>query len=225
MLVDVRAEFDFLDSRDGVLAFLFLLGQLVAVFAVIDDAADGRLGVCRDFDEVEAVALRFGDGLVGAQDAELGAGGCDNDADFAGADALVDAVFGFALVATMEGSWFNRNTLVGLRNRVREIRQIHARAAGLHGNPFPWSESASLLFQEIAHTDGERKVQKRRLERKWKIACGNFLFRAAAGLVRTCLYRGSLLPWPDVFSPPPPAETRTGSRWSGVCCCRDGMGG
>lgn len=59
VLVDVDAEFDFLELARDVFALFFLLGKFVAEFAEIDDAANGRLGVRGDFDEIAAERLGF----------------------------------------------------------------------------------------------------------------------------------------------------------------------
>ena len=43
-----------------------------------------------DFDQIESVGLGLADRILSFQDAELLAGGADDDADFAGANAVVD---------------------------------------------------------------------------------------------------------------------------------------
>jgi hypothetical protein len=71
-----------------LLGFLFLLGQFVAVFAEIHEAADRRHGVGRNFHEVHAVLAREVDGVGQRHDAELLPS--PDDPDFAGADFAVD---------------------------------------------------------------------------------------------------------------------------------------
>jgi hypothetical protein len=73
-----------------VLALLLLLGELILELAEISDAADRRIGGRSHLDEVESIRLGAAYGLVGVQDAELLAGGADDDAHFAGANAVVD---------------------------------------------------------------------------------------------------------------------------------------
>ena len=85
--VNGRAELDFLDLV-GVLVFpgfLFLLRLFVAELAVIDQAADGRRCVGRDFNQVHSLGARQVDRFAKLQDAKLLAILCD-DPDFAGAD-------------------------------------------------------------------------------------------------------------------------------------------
>jgi hypothetical protein len=63
---------EFLELRDvsGV-GFLFFFPLLVFPLAVIHEAADGRLFVGGDFDEIEAGVLGEADGLQGGDDADL----------------------------------------------------------------------------------------------------------------------------------------------------------
>ena len=85
--VNFRAELDFLDLV-GVLVFpgfLFLLRLFVAELAVIDQAADGRRCIGRDFNQVHSLGARQVDRFAKLQDAKLLAILCD-DPDFAGAD-------------------------------------------------------------------------------------------------------------------------------------------
>jgi hypothetical protein len=63
---------------------------VVAVLAVVHDAADGGPGGGRNLDEIEAEVSGLGEGVVGGDDAELVAVGAD-EPDFGYADALVDA--------------------------------------------------------------------------------------------------------------------------------------
>ena len=92
VLVHGDGELDFLDGDDllllagGALA-LFLL---VEIAAVVLDAADGRDGGGRNFDQVEAAFAGNLQRLKGRQDAELFAVFVDH-ADFACANSVVDA--------------------------------------------------------------------------------------------------------------------------------------
>ena len=92
VFVDGDGELDFLNDDDlllfagGALALFFF----VEVAAVVLDTADGRDGVGRDFDQIEAALAGYFEGLKGRQDAELLAVFVD-DADFACANPVVDA--------------------------------------------------------------------------------------------------------------------------------------
>ena len=91
MGTDLYTKLDLLDLGRAVLALLFLLGQFVLVLAKVGDTADGGIGRRGDLDQVEPVGFGAAYRLVGLEDAELLAGGADDDADFAGANAVVDA--------------------------------------------------------------------------------------------------------------------------------------
>ena len=73
-----------------MLALLFLLRQFVFELSEIRNAADRRIGRGGHLDQVEAVGLGSADGILGLENAELLARGADDDAHFAGADAVVD---------------------------------------------------------------------------------------------------------------------------------------
>ena len=91
VLRDLRPELD-LPDVDLLLVLargLLLLDLLVLVLRVVQDAADGRLGVGRDLDQVEVALLRLAQGLVGAHDPHLLAVLVD-EPDLGNADALVD---------------------------------------------------------------------------------------------------------------------------------------
>ena len=92
VLVDGDGELDFLDDDDLLLLArgAFALFLLVEEAAVVLDAADGRNGVGRDFDQVETALAGDLQRFKGRQDAELFAVFVDH-ADFAGANAIVDA--------------------------------------------------------------------------------------------------------------------------------------
>ena len=86
--------FHYVRRLAGVGAFI-AFGFLVEEFAVIDDAANGRRGVGRDLDEVQAFGLGQPEGFIERHDAELLFGVAD-DADFAGTDFSVAAMQGLA---------------------------------------------------------------------------------------------------------------------------------
>ena len=91
VLRDLRAELDLAD-RDLLLVLarrLLLLGLLVLVLRVVQDAGDGRPCVGRHLDEVEVALLRVAQRFVGAHDTDLTAVLTD-DADLGHTDALVD---------------------------------------------------------------------------------------------------------------------------------------
>ena len=91
VVVDVDAEFDLFDRAPGVRFFvLLLLGQLVAVFAEIDDAANGRVRIGRHFDEIETQFLGLAQGVLQLEDAELFVGRAIDHADFARANTVID---------------------------------------------------------------------------------------------------------------------------------------
>ena len=92
VLVDLRPELDFLDLDVAlVLPRLRLpLRLLVEELPEVHDPADRRGGRGRDLDQVEPLLLGDHERLRRRHDAELGAVVVD-DADFLGADAVVDA--------------------------------------------------------------------------------------------------------------------------------------
>src|SRR5579862_2908996 len=73
VLADLRSELDLLDVDLGLVLArgLRLLLLLVPVLAVVHDPHDGRVGLGRDFDEIEALPVRVFPGLVRLLDAEL----------------------------------------------------------------------------------------------------------------------------------------------------------
>ena len=92
MLVDGDGEFDFLNDDDLLLlvSCAILLFLLIEESGLILNAADGRDGVGRDFDQIEAALPGDLESFKGGQDAELFAVFVDHT-DFAGANAIVDA--------------------------------------------------------------------------------------------------------------------------------------
>src|SRR5689334_3644958 len=91
VLRDLRPE---LDLPDGDLLLvlargLLLLRLLVLVLRVVEDAADGRLGVGRHLDEVEVALLRVAERVCRAHDPDLLAGVVD-EPDLGHPDAFVD---------------------------------------------------------------------------------------------------------------------------------------
>src|SRR5919108_3512957 len=85
------AHLHFLDQDRRLLLARFLLPPRlrVLVLAEVHDAADGRLRFRRNLDEVEVLAAREVERLLGRHDAELFALGA-HDADLANTDGLVD---------------------------------------------------------------------------------------------------------------------------------------
>jgi hypothetical protein len=92
VLRDLRAELDLphVDLRLVLARGLLLLGLLVLVLRVVEHAADRRLGLRRDLDEVEVLALRVAERLLRLHDPDLRARLVD-EAHLGNADALVDA--------------------------------------------------------------------------------------------------------------------------------------
>jgi hypothetical protein len=70
MIVDTRAKFDFLDLDDLLLLLGFVLFLLffVFIFSEIKDLANGRIGVGRDLDEIEAGIRRHIERFVARND-------------------------------------------------------------------------------------------------------------------------------------------------------------
>ena len=90
MRADLHPELDLLHLAGGVAALLLLFRQLVLELPEVGDSADRR--ICRrgDLDQVHSVRLGPPHGFIRFQDAELLAGGANDDADLAGPDAVVD---------------------------------------------------------------------------------------------------------------------------------------
>jgi len=93
VVVDHRAEFDLLDLDDLLLlarfGLLFLL--LESVFAVVQDLADRRYGVGRDFDQIEAGLQGLGQGVCDRDGTEVGAVLVDQ-VNLTNADIFIDAL-------------------------------------------------------------------------------------------------------------------------------------
>ena len=104
MLVDGDREFDFLDDDDLLLLARGAVGLVffVQVLAVVLDFADRRDGVGGDFYQVKGALPSHFEGFEGSHDAELLAIFVD-DADFAGAYALIRADEGFC--GTLINRW------------------------------------------------------------------------------------------------------------------------
>ena len=79
VLADAGRHADLLDLHDALilLGFLFTLGLLKTVFAVVHDLAHGGNGVGRDLHKVELLLLCLGQCLLCGDDAEHGAVRCD----------------------------------------------------------------------------------------------------------------------------------------------------
>ena len=92
VIIDGHRKLDFLHGDDLLLFARGALGLflLVEITAVVLDAADGRGGVGRDFDQVESPLTGDAERFKRRQDAELFAIFVDH-ADFAGANAIVNA--------------------------------------------------------------------------------------------------------------------------------------
>src|ERR1044071_1801682 len=89
VLVDIYSKFDFLELGPRGLLILLLLGDIVTELSEIDDFANRRVGGGRHFDQIEAETLSFAQGVRRLHDAELFAGGCENDPDVPGANPTV----------------------------------------------------------------------------------------------------------------------------------------
>jgi len=91
MAADLHPELDLFDLGSAMFALLFLLGQLVLELSEIGYAADWRIGGRGNFDEVKPVGLGAPNGFLRFKDAQLLAGGADDDTYFACANTIVDA--------------------------------------------------------------------------------------------------------------------------------------
>jgi len=92
MGLDARAHLDLLDL-DGLLLLAGLGGlllRLILVFAVVEDLADGGLGIGRNLDQVEARLLGARDGILDADGTDVVAFDVDK-LNFAGLDPFIDA--------------------------------------------------------------------------------------------------------------------------------------
>ena len=100
---DLGSELDLLDVdlRLVLSRELCLLLQLVAVLAVIHDPRNGRVGLGRDFDEVEVLAVRVLACLIRRLDSELLPVFSDQ-ADARDADRVVDARLGLGPAGSFE---------------------------------------------------------------------------------------------------------------------------
>src|ERR1043166_2195787 len=89
VVVDVYAEFDFLELGSRRPLVLLLLRDVVTEFSEIDDFTDRGVGRGRNLDQIETEALSFAQRVRQLHDAELLAGGPENDPHFAGANPTV----------------------------------------------------------------------------------------------------------------------------------------
>ncbi len=103
--VCVGTELDLFDLDDLLLLAGFALALLLFVFelAEIHDFAHGRRGIGRDFNQVKPGFVCHVHGLHGCDDSDVFAVGADQ-ADFVGADLVVDARAGVALRRRVMGS-------------------------------------------------------------------------------------------------------------------------
>src|SRR5215472_12752977 len=92
VLLDLRAEFDFLEFHmvRFLARFFVAFALFVLEFAEVGETADGRDRVRRDLDEVDAALAREREGLEGRHDSQLSAVVRD-DADLWCTDLLIDA--------------------------------------------------------------------------------------------------------------------------------------
>ena len=94
--VGLGAQLDFLDFDNllGLLGFAFLFVLLVQELAEVHDLHDGRLGLRRNFHQVQLGFARHPQSVLRRHDADVLAIGADQT-DFAGPDLFVDSmVFG-----------------------------------------------------------------------------------------------------------------------------------
>src|SRR5260370_11656466 len=89
VIVDVNAKFNFLQLRAGGSFVLLVFGNVVAKFPECDDFANWRVCHRRNFDQIETETLSFAQSVRQFHDAELFAGGTQNNPDFAGANPTV----------------------------------------------------------------------------------------------------------------------------------------
>ncbi len=94
--VGVQAEAHLFDLHHALIfaGFLFALGLLKAVLAVVHNAADGGLSVGRDLDQIQFTLVGEFLRLASGHHAELFAVGADH-ADFRVADLFIDLCFFF----------------------------------------------------------------------------------------------------------------------------------
>jgi len=92
VLASQRAHLHFLDraGRGAALGVVRLLLLGVAILVVVSDSADGRRGGRSHLHQVEPAAFCYTDRIANGKNADLTAIGID-DADFLGADQVVDA--------------------------------------------------------------------------------------------------------------------------------------
>lgn len=89
VFVDVYPELDFFEFGSSRPFIFLLFGDVVSEFSEIDDLTNRRVSGGRNLDQVKAERLSSAQGVRKLQDAELFAGGCENDPDFAGANPTV----------------------------------------------------------------------------------------------------------------------------------------
>jgi|SRR6516164_2650807 len=66
--INVHAELDFFEFGSRRASIFILLGKIIAVFAEIDDFADGWVGCGRNFYEVKPNRLSFSQGILQLHD-------------------------------------------------------------------------------------------------------------------------------------------------------------
>ena len=90
MLVNTRTHFNFFKFSRGLLLLFLLFRFFVKVFSVVNDTANRRLGIRRDFEQIKVVCLREGNRGLRSHDSELFAARPD-DANFGNSNALIAA--------------------------------------------------------------------------------------------------------------------------------------
>src|SRR6266404_1514127 len=105
VLVGPRPELNLLDGNERLfgLGFLLFLLLLVLILAEVDDAANGRLSLRRNFDEIEAFAPRDFERLLRRHYTDLGPVLIDH-ADLANSYPLIDAHGRHAIPSVSESS-------------------------------------------------------------------------------------------------------------------------
>ena len=95
VVIDMGTELELLDLSGSLMLFhgMDFLALFVLELSIIHELADGRFGVGRNFDQVEACFFGFFDRNDCGNDAKLLSVGADKT-DFLGLDLIVDTCFG-----------------------------------------------------------------------------------------------------------------------------------
>jgi hypothetical protein len=89
VVIDINAKLNLFELRSRWLFVLVVFGEVVTKLAQRDNFANRRICSRRDFDQVEPQALSLSQSVRQFQNAELFAGGPQNDSDFASANPTV----------------------------------------------------------------------------------------------------------------------------------------